>query len=225
MDDLPAKDGPASRRHVFERGELEFDRLAFFSDAIYAISLTLLVVGLEVPRVIDTSSNGDLWDALDELEPEILMFFISFLVIGSFWLSHHRFVARLTAIDRSLLFCTLCYLAFIAFLPFPSGLLGEYTDNSVAVALYALCIAVVATIEVVLFALAYKHDLLRIEPTDETFRWGVVASLTPALLFFLSIPVAFVSPLLGMLVWVLNIPIGILTDRWMPAKATAYYED
>ena len=70
----------------------------------------------------------------------------------------------------------------------------------------------------VLFTLAYKHDLLTVEPTDEIFRWGVVASLAPALLFFLSIPVAFVSPLLGMLVWVLNIPVGILTDRRMPAR-------
>jgi uncharacterized membrane protein len=215
----------ARRPRTFARGELEFDRLAFFSDAIYAISLTLLVVGLDIPSIADTSSNQDLWDALDELQPEILMFFISFFVIGSFWLAHHRFVARLAAINRPLMLVTLGYLAFIAFLPFPSGLLGEYSDNSVAVALYALCIAVVASVEAVLFALARRHSLLSVAPSDDVFRWGMVASLLPALLFLVSIPVAFVSPTLGIVTWVLGVPLGMITGWRMPEQATEYFED
>jgi uncharacterized membrane protein len=214
----------ARRPRTFARGELEFDRLAFFSDAIYAISLTLLVVGLDIPSIADTSSNQDLWDALDELQPEILMFFISFFVIGSFWLAHHRFVARLAAINRPLMLVTLGYLAFIAFLPFPSGLLGEYSDNSVAVALYALCIAVVASVEAVLFALARRHSLLSVAPSDDVFRWGMVASLLPALLFLVSIPVAFVSPTLGIVTWVLGVPLGMITGWRMPEQATEYFE-
>jgi uncharacterized membrane protein len=214
----------ARRPRTFARGELEFDRLAFFSDAIYAISLTLLVVGLDIPSIADTSSNQDLWDALDELQPEIVMFFISFFVIGSFWLAHHRFVARLAAINRPLMLVSLFYLAFIAFLPFPSGLLGEYSDNSVAVALYALCIAVVASVEAVLFALARRHGLLSVAPSDEVFRWGMVASLLPALLFLVSIPVAFVSPTLGIIFWALGIPLGMITGWRMPERATEYFE-
>jgi uncharacterized membrane protein len=215
----------ARNPRTFARGELEFDRMAFFSDAIYAISLTLLVVGLDIPRIADTSSSRALWDALDELQPEILMFFISFFVIGSFWLAHHRFVARLAAIDRRLMLVTIGYLAFIAFLPFPSGLLGEYTDNSVAVALYALCIAAVASVEAVLFALARKHDLLTVAPSDDVFRWGMVASLLPALLFLVSIPIAYVSPTLGIVTWGLGIPMGMITGWRMPEQATEYFED
>jgi uncharacterized membrane protein len=218
--------GRQAARHArtFARGELEFDRLAFFSDAIYAISLTLLVVALEIPSIADTSSDREMWDALDELQPDILMFFISFFVIGSFWLAHHRFVARLAAINRPLMLGTICYLAFIAFLPFPSGLLGEYSDNSVAVALYALCIAAVASIEAVLFALARKHGLLAVAPSDEVFRWGMVASLLPALIFLVSIPIAFLSPLLGILTWALGVPIGMITGWRMPEQATEYFE-
>jgi uncharacterized membrane protein len=218
--------GRQAPRHAraFTRGELEFDRLAFFSDAIYAISLTLLVVALDIPHIADTSSDRDLWEALDELQPEILMFFVSFFVIGFFWLAHHRFVARLAAIDHKLMLVTICYLAFIAFLPFPSGMLGEYSDNSVAVALYALCIAAVASIEAVLFALARKHDLLTVAPSDEVFRWGMVASLLPALVFLVSIPIAFLSPLLGMLTWALGVPVGMITGWRMPEPATEYFE-
>jgi uncharacterized membrane protein len=215
----------ARRPRTFARGELEFDRLAFFSDAIYAISLTLLVVGLDIPSIADTSSNRDLWDALDELQPEILMFFISFLVIGGFWLAHHRFVARLAAIDRPLMLGTIFYLAVIAFLPFPSGLLGEYSDNSVAVALYALCIAVVGSAEAVLFAIARKHGLLTVAPSDDVYLWGMVASLLPALVFLVSIPVAFVSPTLGIIFWVLAVPVGIITGWRMSERATEYFDE
>jgi uncharacterized membrane protein len=217
-------DPPPRRARTFDRGQLEFDRLAFFSDAIYAISLTLLVVGLAVPTISDTASSQDLWKALGDQSSEILMFFISFLVIGSFWLAHHRFVAKLAAVDRTLMFGSLCYLSFIAFLPFPSGLLGEYSDNSVAVALYALCIAVVASLEVVLFVVARRHDLLLVRPTDEVFRWGVAAGLSPAGLFLLSIPIAFVSPLLGILSWILNIPLGVTLGHRMGATANEYFD-
>lgn len=197
--------------------------MAFFSDAIYAISLTLLVVALAVPTVSDATSSRDLWDALGDVSSEILMFFISFIVIGSFWLAHHRFVSKLGAVDRRLMFGTLCYLSFIAFLPFPSGLLGDFSDNSVAVALYALCIAAVASTEIVLFALARGHDLLLVRPTDEVFRWGVIAGLSPAALFLLSIPIAFISPTLGIISWALNIPVGMTIGRRMGTNANAYY--
>ena len=217
-------DAPRPKAHIFKRGELEFDRLAFFSDAIYAISLTLLVVDLAVPTISDASSGQDLWEALGDVSSEILMFFISFLVIGSFWLAHHRFVAKLGAVDRTLMFGSLCYLSFIAFLPFPSGLLGEYADNPVAVALYALCIAAVASLEVVLFAVARRRDLLTVSPTDEVFRWGIAAGLAPAGLFLLSIPIAFVSPLLGILSWILNIPLGVTLGHRMGAAANEYYD-
>ena len=142
-----AEDATATwRPGVFLRGTLEFERVAFFSDAIFAIALTLLVVGLDVPKISDEFSSRELWDALDDMWPQLLMFFISFAVLGSFWLGHHRHFSRLAAIDRRATGVNLVYLALIAFLPFPSGVLGEYADNSVAVILYASCIAAIASL-------------------------------------------------------------------------------
>ena len=71
----------------FERKEssLEFDRVAFFSDAVFAIAMTLLVVGIGIPEV----RESELGDALRGKDSEILSFFISFFVIGFYWLGHH----------------------------------------------------------------------------------------------------------------------------------------
>src|SRR4051794_6427854 len=91
---------PPARSHRFQRQTLEFERVAFFSDAIFAIAMTLLAVGLDVPKLADQVSSRQLWDALDDISAQILMFFISFAVLGSFWLAHHRFFGRLSTIDR-----------------------------------------------------------------------------------------------------------------------------
>jgi uncharacterized membrane protein len=152
------------------------------------------------------------------------MFFISFLVIGSFWLALHRFGRRLAAIDRTLLFASLIYLAFISFLPFPSSLLGDQVDNGLAVALYALCIAAVAGLEVVLQWIAKTHDLFLEPPTPVCYRWNMIGSLVPVAIFLVSIPVAFVSPQGAVLIWLLNLPIGMIVGRRMPAEARAHYE-
>src|SRR3954453_2264971 len=117
------------RGRVFPRETLEFERVAFFSDAIFAIAMTLLVVDLHVPSIVDEASSRDLWAALGDMQYEILMFFISFAVLGAFWLHHHRQFGRFGAVDRQASAVNLVYLALIAFLPFPSAVLSSYGDN------------------------------------------------------------------------------------------------
>src|SRR5262245_19393656 len=86
-------DGTPDRRYRRRSEELEFDRVAFFSDAVFAIAMTLLVVGIGIPH------EAKLGDALSGKDAEIFSFFLSFLVIGYYWLEHHRFFSQLRAVD------------------------------------------------------------------------------------------------------------------------------
>src|SRR3954451_20994462 len=96
LDDDAAPDTDPNPRYRRRSEELEFYRVAFFSDAVFAIAMTLLVVGIGIPKV---KEGGDLGTALSGKDAEIFSFFLSFVVIGYFWLAHHRFFARLGAVD------------------------------------------------------------------------------------------------------------------------------
>jgi uncharacterized membrane protein len=115
-----AHEMPSRASPTFPRGSDEFTRVLTFSDGLFAISMTLLVVGIGVPEL--GAQGGDeraLIDALGDLLPEIVSFVISFAVIGRYWLAHHGTFARLAAMDYGLIAWNLLYLAFIAFLPSP----------------------------------------------------------------------------------------------------------
>ena len=83
--------------------------------------MTLLVVGIGIPHVRD----AELADALRDKDNEIFSFFLSFVVIGFYWLAHHRFFSRLVAVDVRFMKLNLVYLAAIAFMPFPTALVGQ----------------------------------------------------------------------------------------------------
>ena len=146
--------------------------------------------------------------------------FSVFAVIGRYWIAHHQFFARLGAIDGGLLWINLLYLAFVAFLPFPTDLLGNYFDNPVAVAFYAVAVAAVSGLEVVLFARAQSAGLLRRPIPADVYRWGALAAFTPVVFFLLSVPVAFVSSVAAVALWFATVPFQILVlDRRKPAGA------
>jgi uncharacterized membrane protein len=92
---------------------------------VFAIALTLLVVGIAVPTVEEARSAQAMWEVLWDLRQEFASFFIGFAVIGRYWIAHHRFVGVLAAVDSRLMIANLGYLAFIAFLPFPTALVGR----------------------------------------------------------------------------------------------------
>jgi uncharacterized membrane protein len=211
---------------VFRRSGdgLEFDRVAFFSDAIFAIALTLLAVGIGTVDIADESSSRDLLDGLWEKGPEIISFFLSFAVLGFFWIAHHRFIARLDGIDARLRLWNLLYLAFVAFLPFPTLLLGQYTENPVAVAFYALNVGAISALETVMFRHAFLAGLNRKPMPLAVANWGTLASATPVACFAISIPIAFVNPIAGIVAWALNMPVGIVLNRVKPAGADEYFD-
>jgi TMEM175 potassium channel family protein len=206
-------------RRTYGRDSVEFARLLSFTDGLFAIAMTLLVVSLAVPTLSDSSSVGELADKLNDDSATFISFAISFAVIGRYWLAHHTYFSALARVDRRLIALNLVYLAFIAFLPFPTALLGTYFENPLSIAIYAVNVAVVSGMEVVLFSHAYRHDLLERKLPRDVYRFGVAMSLSPVLFFLISIPIAFISTTLAACTWFLGIPLAAIAERWKPEGA------
>ena len=194
-----------------------------FSDGLFAIAMTLLVVGIGVPTLTDGGDEGELLEAYGDLVPEVISFFISFAVIGRYWVAHHQFFRLLQAMDYPLVGINLLYLAFIAFLPFPTGVLGSYFENPISVATYALAVAIVSGLELLLFRRAYRAGLLARHMPESVYRWGAMASSLPVVFFVLSMPVAFVSSVLAVIMWFLPAPTQLLVNRFRPREAEGWF--
>lgn len=189
-----------------------------FADAVFAIALTLIVVGIEVPELPESATNDELLDQLGDLVPAFVSFFVSFAVIGGYWIAHHRFVNTLDEVDTPFMWAHLMYLSVIGFLPFPSALFGRFDENAVAFTMFALTLAAASAMETVLVWRAQRAKLARVPISEQAFRWVVVSSISPVVLFAVSVPVAFfVAPWVGIVIWFLNVPIGAFLNRRAPA--------
>jgi uncharacterized membrane protein len=207
-------------RHV--RGTDEFSRILNFSDALFAIAMTLLVVGIEVPDLSDSDSVGELADILNDDLGSFVSFVISFAVIGRYWVAHHSMFSRLQAFDGGMIGLNLVYLMFIAFLPFPTGLLGNYFENPLAVVTYSLAVAAVSGMEVVLFRHAYRHGLFTHQPPEDVYRWGLRLSVSPVVTFLVAIPLAFLNTTVAVVSWFLAVPYQVYAERQKPEHADEY---
>ena len=213
LDAAAAPDSDPNPRYRRRSEELEFDRLAFFSDAVFAIAMTLLVVGIGNIHVRDSK----LADTLGNKDNEIFGFFLSFLVIGFYWLAHHRFFSKLSAIDVRFMKLNLVYLAAIAFMPFPTALVGSYGDSeSIVIVLYAITLGFASLIEAVMFWHAQRAGLLRQRLDPRAFRNYMIASIAPALVFAISIPIAVLGePGLALLSWLLIFPAELFIGKYL----------
>ena len=213
----------ATRSAGFPRGSEEFSRVLAFSDGLFAIAMTLLVVGIGTPMLEEGDDAGELLDAYGDLHSEIISFFISFAVIGRYWVAHHQFFGLLRAMDYRLVWLNLVYLAFIAFLPFPTGVLGSYIENPISVATYGVAVAVVSGLEVVLLRHAYRAGLLAREMPEAVYRYGARASTLPVGFMLLSVPVAFLNTVAAIVCWFLAVPVQVVLDRYRPAGAEEWF--
>ncbi len=130
-------------KHQTETG-LSFERVVFFSDAVFAIVITLLVLELKVPHITE-HTDAALRHALVELLPRVAGFVISFLIVGLMWIEHHRIFRYIADYDSGLLWRNLLLLLCVSFVPFPTALFSENFWSRTAFILYTASFGGVAT--------------------------------------------------------------------------------
>lgn len=197
----------------YARGGPQFDRVIFFCDAVFAIALTLAAVRIEVPAVTDGDSSQALWSALTDKGPALLAFAITFFWVAFYWRANHKFTATLRAMDGAYIAAMLVYLAFIALLPWPSSVLGEYTENPVAIAFFAVWVAAVSSMEVVLIVVAQQRGLYVRQLTRGEYIGLCVGSLTPVVAALALAALVFVSIWAGLAAF-----FAVVTASWFVGR-------
>ena len=183
-------------------------RLEAFSDGVFAIAITLLVLGIEVPDVNATDLDG----ALDDLVPNMIAYFIGFAVIGIFWISHHAFFGEVERHNGRLLWSNLLFLSLIAAMPFSTGLIGEFSGERDAVIIFAANVSLAALASISSERAAVRARLLT--PGSRLYErpFPSAAALVTPVVFALSIPIAFLSPTAAQYVWLLTILFSRIYD-------------
>jgi uncharacterized membrane protein len=170
------------------------ERLIFFSDAVFAIAITLLVIELQIPHFGGDATDRTHLIALANLIPSFVAFFISFFVIGMFWMGHHRAFSLARHWSPGLLFPNIAMLCAIAFMPFATAYMGVNMGQRVPTVLYDVVLLATGLLNIRLVRLATSPPVVddRADPLTiartRARGWGVTLGALLALI------VAFIDP-------------------------------
>ena len=177
-----------------DAGTLGFERLVFFSDAVFAIVITLLVLPLTAEIDLPEGAGGLAGRVLDEW-PKVLTFVVSFLVIGQFWTAHHRTFGLIRRDDTGLLWLNLAILLTVAFMPFPAALLGarQGSDDAFPVVFFAASMTLTSCALTATWLYAARRGLVRASVGRDLIRLVTIRALVTSGLFRLSVPAALLG--------------------------------
>lgn len=189
-------------------------RLEAFSDGVFAIVITLLVLEIRVPEIPEMLVATELPHKLLEMWPKFLSYVTSFLVIGVYWVAHHNVFHYVKRSDRILPWLNILSLMCISFIPFPTALIGEY-GTRVAVALYGGTLTVNAlAFNLMWWYISKNYRLLDKDLNPRVVRTvtrDYVAGIFPYLLAFL---ISFFSPIVStVLYFVIPVVYIVLNSR------------
>jgi len=164
------------------------DRIAGFSDAIFAFAMTLLAIGITLPEVSGEMTENRLSGILAGLMPNILSYFVCLFSAGLYWVAHHRMFRYVKRSDNGLIWINLALTLFIAFTPFPSSLLIRYGNLSVAWIAFAATMGTVGVLSTGLWAyVSDKHRLVDPHLDQALVKFILYRDVSPPVVFLVSI--------------------------------------
>lgn len=203
-----------------QRRQGDPDRVVAFTDGVFAIIITILVLEVGVPSNL---SEQSLREALDETGATLLAWVISFLLVGMYWVWHRDLFVRVRAVNRDLVWLNLIFLLPVSLIPFAAAMLGEYHDEPIALHLYGVVLIAASLARVWMYQYVNKRPELLWEPTTaRARRVGLSISAAPIALYLLAMLLAGLAPSVSLVVY-FGVPaayfvlITVLRDR--PATA------
>ncbi len=199
---------------------LGLERIVFFSDAVMAIAITLLAIDIRVPQIDPSVAPQQLLARLSAIQPHLMSFFISFVVIGVYWISHHRYFAYIRRYDTRLILLNFLFLFAIVCMPFLASLLGQYVFVPVALIAYTVAIAVLGlAMALIWWYASYRHRLVDPDLDAGLIRTINVRLFVAPVVFLVAVPFAFVSSTAVITIWWLSPLVVVLALRlWRPSR-------
>ncbi|MDB5722532.1 MAG: hypothetical protein JWP15_3150 [Alphaproteobacteria bacterium] len=187
---VPVTPTPVRTDHALER-------LVFFSDAVFAIAITLLVIDVHVPHLSRAASDVDFWWSLARLSPSFVGYAVSFAVIGAFWSGHHRSFLLAGRYDGRIIPWNLALLGAVAFIPFVTAFMSAYSGLRVPTLVYCGWLLVTALLNMRVVRIACgpsmaAHEIEK-EETDAVWRRSQSVALGAASAFLLSLFVPMIG--------------------------------
>lgn len=203
------------------RAGLKTNRIEAFSDGVFAIAITILVLTISIPNLSKQQvAQGQLLPTLIALWPKILSYIISFAIVGIFWIGHHIMFHYVKKTDRRLLWLNNIFLMIVSFIPVPAAILGLYPKNQVAIIAYGATLIAAGLV----FYSMWRHAVTDFRLTHDhldtklAHKAGQLILFGP-LMYFVAIFTSFWSPYLSLflyfivpLFYILPGPIDQLVD-------------
>lgn len=176
----------------FSLGRLSLGRVEAFSDGVFAIVVTLLVLELQVPDLADHGSVGELAHGLRRLLPKFLSWMISFIIVCKFWLNHHHILGLARHANYGLVWLNSLFLMGQSFIPFPTAMMGEYLRNPLAASAFGAVMAINTLLFIALHAYILRN-LVKPELAGDQDPRIISKSLIGVLFYSLGAGIAWLS--------------------------------
>lgn len=190
---------------------LSKNRPEALADGLFAIVMTLLVLELSIPVIAGNSLDADLLRELLELWPKILIYMLSFLVLGNMWLNHHVTFHYITRSDGRLSWMNIILLMFVALIPFSASLLGEYPHSPVTAAVFGINILLILIVALLMWIYIIGKPALSDRAIDaEVATRRKIMIIVGCSFYILGIGISFISPTASVCIYALATLLNII---------------
>jgi uncharacterized membrane protein len=192
------------KQHHPKKNDSQVDRIVFFSDAVFAIAITLLVIDLKVPKIEGAISDHNFLVALANEIPQLGGFILSFFIIGLYWSVHHSIFGFVVNYSKKLVWLNLVFLFTIALMPFSTAVYSEYSFSEKYFNLlgpfgvYVFNIVMIGTMNFVLLKYIFnpKNDIAE-SFTENYAKFRKIRSFAVPAVFTIALLVGFINAIFG----------------------------
>jgi uncharacterized membrane protein len=189
------------------------NRLEAFSDGVFSVAATLLVLDIKLAE-IDIHSSSQLISLIHQSLPNILAFIYSFLVVGIFWVGHLRIFTFVKTISHNLLWMNIFYLLTIAIIPFTASLIAKHPFYLTSVLFYCVVLFICGIQHVFLLNYLQRNpSLMDKDPGEDFFRKskkialvGPVCYLLAAITGFIFVPISYIFIIAALVFYIFLLP-------------------
>jgi TMEM175 potassium channel family protein len=191
--------------------QIKVEYVISFSDALFAFSITFMALSLQLPNFPSNIVESELTRRLSQtLIPSIIHYIISFMVVGSYWISYHRIFEHIRHADITLVWLNLLFLLFISLTAYFTGLLTSYATHEIVVITFAGIMAATGFMLCIIWWYATHNSLVDKDISPPLVRYFLLRSLASPVIFLMSIGISFINIQLAQLFWALILPVGII---------------